>query len=79
MKPAVNVTVAQILQRELAARGWTAADVAARSELREETVTAFLNGHRTMTAFVAAQLARAFGTSADLWIALGVAEFACLQ
>lgn len=59
-----------LLAEELATRGWTVRDLAARADLDDATVTALVRDGAPVTAGLSAALGRAFGTDPGFWLRL---------
>ena len=57
----------EFTQDELRARGWTPADLANIMGRPLDTVNEIISGKKSITPETAVGLARAFGTSAELW------------
>jgi HTH-type transcriptional regulator/antitoxin HigA len=70
LAPARAVSPGRILKRELEARGWTQKDLAAILDRPEQTVSEIVRGRKQVTPETALELAKAMGTSADLWLNL---------
>ena len=69
-KPARVVSPGQILTRELEARDWTQRDLATIMGRPYQAVNEIINGNKQITPDTARELAYAFGTSIDFWMAL---------
>ena len=69
-KPARVVSPGQILTQELEARDWTQRDLAAIMGRPYQAVNEIINGNKQITPDTARELAYAFGTSIDFWMAL---------
>jgi HTH-type transcriptional regulator/antitoxin HigA len=63
-------TPGEVIRQRLQDRGWTQADLAQILNRPLPTVNEIINGKRTITPDMAASLAAAFGTTADLWMQL---------
>jgi len=68
--PAETFPVGEFIAEELEARFWSHADLAARTGLSPDEVTAIIEGKRQLLCRDAEALGRAFGTSAELWLRL---------
>ena len=60
----------RIIRRELEARGWTQKDLAHSMNCSEQAIRRIVSGQGEVTPEIAQQLARAFGTSPELWLNL---------
>ncbi len=69
-RPARVVSPGQILTQELEARDWTQRDLAAIMGRPYQAVNEIINGNKQITPDTARELAYAFGTSIDFWMAL---------
>lgn len=72
-EPAEVFSPAEYLRDELEARGWTAEEFAARSNLSPFHVRKILSGQVRITATRARLIADALGTSATVWLNLDAA------
>ena len=71
LRPACPVHPGRILRRELEARGWTSIDVYRNAgNLFALDIADVLGGFGSIDRNFAEGLARAFGTSPDLWLGL---------
>lgn len=57
----------EFIKDELAARGWTVEDLAAKSLLDAVALKEIIAGHRSVTPIFSMQLAKAFGVSRELF------------
>jgi len=62
--------IAELINDEMAERGWTIEDLAAKSELSALRLRELREGCGPMTKIVALGLSKAFGTSMELWLNL---------
>lgn len=62
--------VGEFIEDELEARGWQRADLAKFMQYPLVFVNAMINGRTKITVTVAEKLARAFGTTPNLWLNL---------
>ena len=69
-KPARVVSPGQILTQELEARDWTQRDLAVIMGRPYQAINEIVNGNKQITPDTARELAYAFGTSIDFWMAL---------
>ncbi len=69
-KPACTFPLSDYIWEELGAREWTVDDLVDESELSGDQILSILNGS-PVTEAIAKGLARAFGTSHELWLNLG--------
>lgn len=69
-RPARVISPGQILTQELEARDWTQRDLAAIMGRPYQAVNEIINGNKQITPDTARELAYAFGTSIDFWMAL---------
>src|SRR5690625_4600399 len=60
----------EFIREELEARNWSQADLAGVIDRPLQSVNQIINGHKSITAQTAIELAGAFGTSALLWLSL---------
>src|SRR5258708_21733376 len=60
----------EFIKEELEARGWTQEDLADIIGRQPSIVSGLINGKRAVSPAVAADLAEAFGTTAQLWMNL---------
>lgn len=72
-RPAEVFPPGEFIRAELAARGITQADLAARMGCSPSTVSALLEDQLAVTPRLAVSLALVFGTSPEFWTALEVA------
>ena len=63
----------EFIWQEIAARGWTLGELCRRSKVSVTAILSVLNENAPITEVIAAGLARAFGTSAALWLNLDAA------
>ena len=68
--PAEVFPPGEFLREELAARGWTQADLAERTGRPLRSINEIINGKKAITAETAIGLGDAFGTSAEYWMNL---------
>jgi addiction module HigA family antidote len=68
--PAQNLGPGRILRRELAAMGWSNADLAEVLAMSEKSVSQLLNDKQAITVSTARLLARALSTSPEFWMNL---------
>jgi len=68
-KPAEVFHPSEYLREELAERGWTAQELAARMDYDVRSVQMLVDGH-AIDEKAAAALSRALGTSWELWVGL---------
>lgn len=69
-QPAQNVGPGRILKREMEAMGWSNADLAEVIGMSEKSVSQLLNDKQAITVPTARLLAKALGTSPELWLNL---------
>ena len=70
LTPARAVSPGRILQRELAARGWTQKDLAEITKRPAQTINEIIKGTKQITPETARELSAALGTTAEFWINL---------
>ena len=70
IRPARAIAPGRIILRELEARGWTQQDLAAILGRPEQMVSEIIQAKKHISAETARQLAKAFGTSPDVWMNL---------
>ena len=70
IRPARAVAPGRIILRELEARGWSQQDLAAIMGRPEQVISEIIRAKKQVTAETAIQLAKAFGTSPELWLNL---------
>ena len=70
LRPARAIAPGRIILRELEARGWSQQDLAAILGRPEQMVSEIIQAKKQISAETARQLARAFGTSPELWMNL---------
>jgi HTH-type transcriptional regulator/antitoxin HigA len=68
--PAEVFPPGDFIREELEARGWSQGDLAAVLGRPLQAVNQIVNGRKRITEQTAAELAQAFGTSAELWLTL---------
>lgn len=68
--PARPVRPGLIIQRELAARGWTQEDLAAVMARPSQAISEIITGKKQITAETALELGEAFGVDASFWFSL---------
>ena len=73
-RPARAPSPGVILAKELEARGWSLRKLAEETGYPLDVVAALVDGTSRITPEVALHLARAFGTSAELWLNLDSAH-----
>ena len=73
LAPAAVFPPGDFIREELSARGWTQADLARVLGRPLQSVNQIVNGRKRITEQTAAELAEAFGTSAELWLNLETA------
>jgi len=72
-RPAEAFPAREYVADELAARRWSAAQLATRMDVPAQAVADLLDGRATMTPDLALRLGRAFGTGPELWVNLDAA------
>ncbi len=70
LKPARIVPPGRILERELAACGWTQKDLAEIMQRPPQTINEIIKGTQQITPETALELSKALGTSDEVWINL---------
>lgn len=70
LRPARVASPGRLIEHELAARGWTQADLAAMTGCPAETIDEIVRATRPVIPEMALKLAEAFGTSSELWLNL---------
>ena len=70
LRPARTVAPGAILRRELEERGWSQKDLAEITGRPEQALSEIIRGKKEITPETALDFARAFGTSAELWMNL---------
>lgn len=70
LTPARVSSPGRILRRELEARGWTQKDLANIMGRPHQTINGIIQGSKQITPETAIELAKALGTSAELWTSL---------
>jgi addiction module HigA family antidote len=72
IRPALAVAPGRIILRELKARGWSQQDLAAILGRSEQMISEIIRAKKQITAEIACQLAKAFGTSPIFWLNLEI-------
>lgn len=70
IRPARAVAPGRIILRELESRGWSQQDLAAIMGRPVQVISEIVQAKKQITAETARQLAKAFGTSPDIWLNL---------
>lgn len=68
--PAIAIHPGEILKETLEERGMTQKVLAEKIGRPVQLINGIINGHKSITADTALDLAEAFGTSAELWLNL---------